>query len=348
MERARASRARRLLRDRHRLAGRHLEFREAAPGARHLGRLADLGAGRSCPASYWYGPQALAHGAPLHVDCVWIAGGLYGNPFALRALVALFESERGTKALVFNGDFHWFDADPGEFGHINEAALSFRATRGNVETELAAPTDEAGCGCAYPEWVDDGTVERSNRIVERLRVTARSFPDSLARLAALPMHMRADVGDAKVAIVHGDAESLAGWRFSQEALATVDGQHAARCAFDLASVEVFASSHTCLPVLRTFGEERILINNGAAGMPNFKGQLFGLATRIAVSPSPNAIHRARVRGVFVEAVPLAYDVAAWEKCFLQQWPEGSDAHASYYQRIVSGPAYFPAQAFGAA
>ena len=25
--------------------------------------------------------------------------------------------------------------------------------------------------------------------------------------------------------------------------------------------------------------------------------------------------------------------------FLQQWPEGSDAHASYFSRIAAGPAY---------
>jgi hypothetical protein len=273
------------------------------------------------------------------VQCLWIAGGLYGNPFALETLVENYEREPGSKALVFNGDFHWFDADPGEFEALNDAVLSFHATRGNVETEIYDPYDGAGCGCAYPEWVDDGTVERSNRIIERLRLAARSVPDALEALAALPMHMRADVGDIRVAIVHGDADSLAGWGFSQEVLATPGGRAAALRAFSLAGVEVFASSHTCLPVLQSFSPGHVLINNGAAGMPNFSGRLFGLATRIALTASGDALYRTRVGETFVEAVPIRYDNEAWERHFLARWPAGSDAHVSYHRRIVSGPDY---------
>ncbi len=222
--------------------------------------------------------------------------------------------------------------------------LSFRATRGNVETELFDPNNGAGCGCAYPEWVDDGTVERSNRIIERLRQAARSAPGALERLAALPMHLRADVGDIRVAIVHGDADSLAGWGFSQEALATHAGHASALRAFSLAGVEVFASSHTCLPVLQAFPAGRVLINNGAAGMPNFSGRRFGLATRIALTESSDALYRTRVGETFVEAVPLRFDNQAWERHFLARWPAGSDAHASYYRRIVGGPDYAAEQA----
>jgi hypothetical protein len=42
---------------------------------------------------------------------------------------------------------------------------------------------------------------------------------------------------------------------------------------------------------------------------------------------------------FVEAVPIRYDAGAWERHFTAQWPADSDAHASYYRRIVSGPEY---------
>jgi hypothetical protein len=125
--------------------------------------------GRNCPLSYRYRPQAFARAPELAAESLWIAGGLYGNPFALQALEDLFEKEKGSKALVFNGDFHWFDATPGLFHQINRNALGFVALRGNVETELVESGFDAGCGCAYPEWVDDGTVERSNEIIERSR-----------------------------------------------------------------------------------------------------------------------------------------------------------------------------------
>jgi hypothetical protein len=297
------------------------------------------GPGRSCPVSYWYGAKALARDPDIQIDTLWIAGGLYGNPFALERLLELYEREPGSKALVFNGDFHWFDIE--DFIAIDEAVHRHAATRGNVETELAAPLEGAGCGCAYPDWVDDGTVERSNRIIERLRAAAPRA--ARERLAALPMHLVAEVGGERVAIVHGDADSLAGWGFCQEILNTERGRAAALERFHQAQARIFASSHTCLPVLACFPGERVVVNNGAAGMPNFHGTSFGLATRISVTQA-DSFYAERAGKVFVEAIALDYDAAAWQRHFVAQWPEGSDAHRSYYQRIASGPRYDVGQA----
>lgn len=300
--------------------------------------------GRSCPLNYRYPPPRITAGRSLSVETLWVAGGLYGNTLALDALVEAYEADGGSKALVFNGDFHWFDVDPADFSRVNETVLGFHATRGNIETELAAPEDGAGCGCAYPDWVGDATVEWSNRIMERLRVTARKSEADLCRLGELPMYVAARVGDATVGIVHGDAESLAGWGFSQEALATPEGHAAARAALAQAGVDIFASSHTCLPVLQSFDDGAVLINNGSAGMPNFRGMTCGVATRISVSRNPEALYSARCRDVWVEAIALPYDDSAWQERFLAQWPPGSDAHASYWERITRGPRYEIAEA----
>jgi hypothetical protein len=300
--------------------------------------------GRTCPLAYRYAPSSITTGSALGVETLWVAGGLYGNPLALDALLEAYDGERGRKALVFNGDFHWFDVDPADFRRVNETVLGFHATRGNVETELAAPEEDAGCGCAYPDWVGDATVEHSNRIIERLRATALASGASLPELAGLPMHLAARVGDATVGIVHGDSESLAGWGFSQEALATRAGYAAAEAAFAAAGVDIFASSHTCLPVLQRFESGAVLVNNGAAGMPNFRGTTLGLATRISLSPSAETLYSARCGEVVVEAVPLRYDDRAWQERFLAQWRPGSDAHSSYWERITRGPRYELAQA----
>jgi len=300
--------------------------------------------GRGCPLSYRYGAAALSGTAQLQVDTLWVAGGLYGNRFALEHLIALYQREPGRKALVFNGDFHWFDIEKSEFKAIDDAVHGHFATRGNVETELARPADGAGCGCAYPEWVDEGTVRRSNRIIERLRATARAFPQLLERLAVLPMHLAAMVGNERVAVVHGDADSLAGWGFSQEVLATEAGRSDAAAAFEHAQARIFASSHSCLPVLQCFPGGRVIANNGAAGMPNFRGTSFGLATRISVAPSRAALYGVAAGNLHIEAVPLEYDPAAWTRRFVAQWPAGSDAHRSYYERIANGPRYGMRQA----
>jgi hypothetical protein len=298
--------------------------------------------GRTCPISYRYGADALRGPPQLNVDTLWIAGGLYGNTLALQALLDAYAAEPGSKALIFNGDFHWFDVDPREYELVNETVLAFHATRGNVETELANPGEQAGCGCAYPDWVGDATVEHSNRIIERLRTTARQQP-GLDRLAGLPMHLIARVGEARVGIVHGDADTLAGWGFSQEALSLPEGRAAAQAVLASADVDVFASSHTCLPVLQCFPNGAV-VNNGAAGMPNFGGETFGVATRISIEPGNNTLYAARRAGVSIEAVPLRYDAVAWQKRFLAQWPPGSSAHRSYWDRIANGPSYRREQA----
>ena len=153
------------------------------------------------------------------------------------------------------------------------------------------------------------------------------------------MTVVAQVARARVAVVHGDAESLAGWNFSQETLATPEGLRWAEQAFSDAQVRIFASSHSCLPVMRRVGRDALVANNGAAGMPNFRGTGFGLATRISHAPYPGAVYGARSGELFVDAVAIDYEQSAWRARFVAQWPEGSDAHRSYFARIVDGPRY---------
>ena len=309
----------------------------------------DTPAGRSCPLHYHYGPGVF-NSAPdpllSNLDTLYVVGGLYGNELALHEVLRLFEQEPGRKRLVFNGDFHWFDIDPAIFARVQAAVLSHLALRGNVETELAEddPDPEAGCGCAYPDWVGQDVVSRSNRILNQLRTA--TTPEQRAQLAALPMWRVAQVGDLRVGLVHGDAQSLAGWGFAQEHLRDPAHLSMVRRWFEQAQVDVFASTHTCLPVFQQFsvpGRDRSawVLNNGAAGMPNFQGDAAGLLTRIARTPWVGAQRRCAVQahGLHLEAIAIEIPAAPAQARFLQQWPEGSDAHASYFSRIAAGPAY---------
>lgn len=302
----------------------------------------DARPGRSCPTAYRYPPRSLDRAPEIEAGTLLVAGGLYGNVEALAALLDLAAREAGPATLVFNGDFHWFDADPAEFARVQAAVEAHAATRGNVETEIAGEDSGAGCGCAYPADVSDAEVARSNEILARLRGTARGFPGARIRLARLPMNLVARVGEASVAIVHGDAASLAGWGFAHAALDDPAHRRWLESAFAEAGADVFASSHTCLPALRTFDFGRgpvAVANNGAAGMPNFAGERFGVVTRVSVRPAADALYGTRVAGVHVEAVAVRYDAPAWERRFLAAWPEGTAAHASYFRRIAQGPAF---------
>ncbi len=307
--------------------------------------------GRSCPLHYRYAPQVFQREADLTAETLYIIGGLYGNLAALDEIERMAALEARKPVLVFNGDFHWFDAHAETFREINQRVLRHVALRGNVETELPGSAGEAGCGCAYPPEIDDADVERSNRIMARLQQTASAFPDDVRRVAALPMHAVAEIGGQRIGIVHGDAESLAGWRFSHAALHMPENQAWLRKVCDDAGLAGFACSHTCLPTLRDFstGDRHVFVaNNGAAGMPNFSSTQYGLLTRLSVHPPAEDVSQfgITVGDLHIDALPVHYDAAAFERQFLRDWPLESPAHVSYFHRIVHGPAFAPPHALG--
>jgi predicted phosphodiesterase len=308
---------------------------------------AETSAGRICPRDYTYSPAELARAADFSADTRYVVGGLYGNLAALEEIEKLATAERRPPEIVFNGDFHWFDAEPGWFASVERGVTPHRALRGNVETEISRADDiGAGCGCAYPDNVDDDVVRRSNEILAQLRV--KIAPAARAPLRELPMHLVAQVGALRIGIVHGDAVVLAGWRFAYDALDEVRHRPWLDDVARAAQVDVFASTHTCLAALRdiALSSGRLtIVNNGAAGMPNFAGSCFGIVTRIATSPSPHQPLFGLARdGVHIDAIAVAYDHDDFLDRFLKRWPQGSPAHASYYRRIVDGPDYTIGQA----
>ncbi len=311
----------------------------------------DVGvAGRYCPAHYGYAPAGFARAPDFAADTLIVVGGLYGNLAALDAAETLLAAEAGDARLVFNGDFHWFDIDPDDFSAVDARVQRHVALRGNVETELAGDDDGAGCGCAYPDDVPDAEVARSNAILERLRRTAQSLPEARRGLGVLPMNRVATVGGLRVGLVHGDAESLAGWRFSREALDQPEAATWLNAVRQASAIDVFAGSHTCLPALRQFALPAgalTVINNGAAGMPNFSGAPHGVATRISTRPSrAPTLYGMRHGALHIDAEALPYDRRAWLAQFLRDWPAGSAAHVSYWKRIAAGPDYDLASAAG--
>ncbi len=307
--------------------------------------------GRVCPPHYGYSARTFARAAQFAEDTIYVIGGLYGNGFALDAIERLAAQETVRPRLVLNGDFHWFDAEPALFTEIQRRVTADPnvALRGNVETELAGDDPAAGCGCAYPESVPDEDVERSNAILERLRTAARQCRrDDAANM--LPMHAVVEVGAARIAIVHGDAWSLAGWRFAHDALHDPAHEPMLVAAFEQAAVDGFACSHTCAPALKMLGG-RFVINNGTAGMSNFEGTTHGVITRVSAHPPAGAIARSRLYGirfadVFVDALRVDFDFTAWIERFDAVWTAGSPAAVSYRRRITEGPRFTVAQALG--
>jgi hypothetical protein len=324
--------------------------------------------GRTCPLRYRYGAQSIATAPIRKAEVLYVIGGLYGNVYALAKIKAMIADEAASGVQVricFNGDFNWFNVSEPDFLAINDFVFQHDSILGNVEAELVADDLSAGCGCAYPDEVSDLVVERSNRIFERLHRTALPHDSIRQKFSSLPMFARYQIGTSRIGIVHGDYESLAGWQFDVGTLHQESSDEALKKAFRLADVEVFASSHTCLPTLKTLTSAntselsvsgtcaseppksedsardfatKAVINNGAAGMPNFTNTKHGVITRIGLNPShKHVLYSARVGDVNIEALRVDFDHESWCKHFLQSWPKGSDAYESYYKRICDGP-----------
>lgn len=315
--------------------------------------------GRTCPLAYRYSPSVFSRAPTLEAETLYVIGGLYGNVEALKEILAMKkmeESQGHAVTLFFNGDFNWFNVDADSFAAINEIVLEHMAIQGNVEAELTANSGLAGCGCAYPPYVCEAVVERSNRIMSRLREQAVHFQRLIQPLAALPMQATVTMGHQGIGIVHGDPESLSGWAFSAENMAPnqtggLDGPQALHQAtplsqindyFRQAQVRAFCSSHTCLPFAQDYlvdGQDCLVMNNGAAGMPNFRNTLYGLLTRISIRHDipGNSLYGIAVEGLRFDAVPIHYDHTAWLRRFEKNWPPDSPAYLSYYQRITDGP-----------
>lgn len=304
--------------------------------------------GRSCPLDYRYHPAALCENVTqVDEDVLYIIGGLYGNPFALDEIenMARAEERQGRRVkLVFNGDFNWFNVSDELFRDINNRVLSHTASLGNVDYELATPSTGAGCGCAYPDFVDQGVVKRSNQIMARLQNTAEMHRDIQQRLAALPRYHCLLFGGLKISVMHGDPESLAGWGLAHESFSAGNENKLAEW-FRASGADMMVSSHTCLPVLWTGevdGRSCMVANNGSSGMGNLNADPRGLITRISrTTPTAKSVAGMHLAGLYVHLMPVNYDVGAWLRQFDRLWPADSAAALSYRTRILEGALLTP-------
>ena len=181
--------------------------------------------------------------------------------------------------------------------------------------------------------VDEAVVERSNAIQLELNKTVQGISGMAERLAARPSTALLSVAGQRVAISHGDEQSLAGWSCSRESLREPARQQQLDNWFAAHNVQVLATSHTCSAVALNL-EHGALINNGAAGLPNFAGGRYGLLSRIATTPHPAALYRCERNGLFIEALPLNYHHDAFLADFDRQWPAHSPAALSYRARVL--------------
>ena len=297
-------------------------------------------AGRACPIDYHLDERIFTDDPQVACETLYVVGGLYGNPFALDAIQEMAAAEATEPLVVLNGDIHWFDKTAENF-----MVIESRINRpgwiplvGNVEAELRRQTDiGVGCGCAYPSCTSDASVSRSNRIHRMLSMAVHEHPECKEPLIGRPAAMTVDVAGVKVGITHGDEKLIGGWDCSRDSLQDPLRQDELSQFMKKAGIGVFATTHTCAAVGIEL-ESGLMINNGAAGLPNFEGQHFGILTRIATTPAAESVFGARWGQLYVDAVPVRYDHDTYLTWFDALWEPLSPAAVSYRGRIVNGDA----------
>ena len=96
-----------------------------------------------CPADYRYSPRVFDRPADLTTDILYVVGGLYGNLPALDVVESLASEEKSNVTIVFNGDFHWFDAEREWFSEINAASARMWRSAAMSRPRLRAVTTSA-------------------------------------------------------------------------------------------------------------------------------------------------------------------------------------------------------------
>ena len=308
----------------------------------------------ACPVAYHYRPEELAVPPAFSCSTAYVVGGLYGNPYALVAVLARASREPNPTEIVFNGDFHYLDTDPDVFQAVDAGVRAHHATLGNIEYTLSSADDTLGCGCDYPGYVADTIVADSNAVVAQLRATAATAAGH-GWMAGLPRYLTVAVGEHRVGIVHGDPENLAGWSLALEAVEPQDPQIREHTGFigapttaaqvldwlGRANLDVLCCTHTGLAYAQDYPRAAgrgLVVNNGCAGLPNFAGRHHGVLTRLSTHPEPPAdsLYGITVGGLRFDALPVDYSHDAWTRHFLDAWPPGTPAYRNYYDRIKHG------------
>ncbi|MEA2138001.1 MAG: hypothetical protein QOG56_1151 [Solirubrobacteraceae bacterium] len=209
-------------------------------------------------------------------------GGVYSNPYALRAL-ADDSRARGCERLYCLGDLGGFGAACDDVRPLLDE-LEATTIAGNYDVAIGRGDDD--CGCGYAD-------ERDNHYAQLMYdyTKANTSADFAAWMAELPRELRTEIGGVDVHMVHGSP--LAINDFMWESLDDDELELRVRAS----GARLLLCTHTGIPWQREVAGTRI-VNVGALGRPANDGRR---ETSYAVIDLCDGEIRA------VELVALAYD-----------------------------------------
>jgi uncharacterized Fe-S cluster-containing radical SAM superfamily protein/predicted phosphodiesterase len=185
-----------------------------------------------------------------------LCGGLYSNPYALRAFLEDARA-RGADRLVCLGDFGAYGAEPeAVFPLLREHGVECLA--GNYE--VAIGSGQTDCGCGYTDDADNAFAQ-----IAYDYTFAHTSPDFAAWMRTLPTEHRETLDGVDMHWVHGSTLALNDfWWESLDA-------DAHRLRVDASGADVVCCTHSGLPwtrrIARSDGGETLVVNVGVLGRP---------------------------------------------------------------------------------
>jgi predicted phosphodiesterase len=183
-----------------------------------------------------------------------VCGGAYGNLQALETL-AVFQAQAGIpdSHVIHTGDAVAYCADT-EATTQFIARRGWHAIKGNVEEQIAAGSQDCGCGFAEGSACDVASARWYAHAVATLS------PASKAWMAGLPSHLTFRMSGLRVRVVHGSVNQTN--RFMWASLP----EREFAVELDASGADVVIAGHTGIAFTRFIGE-RCWHNSGALGMP---------------------------------------------------------------------------------
>ncbi|HHI82546.1 MAG TPA: metallophosphoesterase [Rhizobiales bacterium] len=183
---------------------------------------------------------------------VAICGGVVSNLEALTAFAERMAS-LGIAAdhIIHTGDVIAYCASPAECAGF-VMARGWPAIKGNVEAQLAAGSDDCGCG------FEDGTPCDLVSGQWYAYANAAITDDQRRWMAALPDHLALTMNNITARIVHGSPERINRYVFASST--DLEAQ------FDIAGADIIIAGHSGLPFTRRHGNH-LWHNSGSLGLP---------------------------------------------------------------------------------
>ena len=183
-----------------------------------------------------------------------IFGGPYSNLEATQALFA--EAEQRSippERMICTGDVVAYCADAADTSALVRGS-GCHVVMGNCEESLAAGA--ADCGCGFP---DESSCSRLS--VDWFRHADRETGEDLRGwMAALPRRIDVEFGGARLAVIHGGANSINRYIFPSTPAATKISE------LDCLGVDGVIAGHSGIPFTQII-DGRLWHNAGAIGMP---------------------------------------------------------------------------------